>query len=121
MVSAPVGTEPREHIVPVLLRTADEVAHLAKEAMQLEIAINQLLQQSERSSHDGLFRADMLRQRLEGLERFLTQLVQTVAPDGSCAPQAAAQSLSLQVQAMRLCDVNAVPDKPLSKNDPELW
>lgn len=124
MLLTAVQKEPREDIAAVLLRTAREAEYLAQEAMQLEIAINRILEQADQSVHDGLFRADILRQSLEGLGLFLTELVETVASDSSCLPEHAVQKLPLKAQVQRLSSPHAMDnsgDMPPSGSDTELW
>ena len=124
MLSTDAKKVPREDITAVLLHTAREAEFLAQEAMQLEIAINRILEQADQSVLDGLFRADMLRQSLEGLGLFLTELVETVASDGSCLPEHAVQKLPLKAQAQRLSThriTDDTGDMPPYDSDTELW
>ena len=109
-----------DSISDVLLRAAQEVRLLSQDAANLDTEISELVAQSVFPAQQGLQAADMLRQRLEGLEQFLSELVKTLEGDGRCSPLRATKNLTLQAQAMRLRGDDAGSERP-HEAEPELW
>lgn len=111
---------PGTPVADVLLRVAHEARLLSQKAAQLDAEISKAVTKADFSVRPGFQSADLLRQELDGLEQFITALVDTLDEDGRCAPCDATLNLTLRAQAMRL-RANETCDSPPPNGASELW
>ncbi len=101
---------------------AQELRRMAIDAAEIDHAIGAVLPRIAGPVPSELHRADTVRQSLQGLEKFLLALVDTVDAQGHCVPSVAASQLPLRAQAKRLGEKGAAADeKQDSAQETDLW
>ena len=84
-----------------LHRAAAEAHRIAQGLGRIDAALGAMLQVTDAAAQ-SLQAADLLRQEVEGLLRFLGVLAQQTPPGQPCDPGQAAAGLDLRAQAVRL-------------------
>ena len=104
----------------VLGRVSDEARQVTEDLALLDRAISRAVALAGAEELEDLQKADSLRQRLEGMSRFLEALAQAMKPEVMCNPVLAAQKIPMRAQAQRLAllppNASQSPDR-----DSELW
>ena len=104
----------------VLGRVSDEARQVTDDLALLDRAISRAVAMASAEELEDLQKADSVRQRLEGLSRFLEALAHRMDPEVMCNPVLAAQEIPMRAQAQRLAILppNA---PPVTDRDSELW
>lgn len=112
--------ESTEPVSVVLCRAAKELRGLAENLESLDRAIGRAVISVNAGDMEELQYADMVRQGLDGLSRFLTALAETAEPEAVCDPVIAVRDLPMRSQARRLALLPHAPPQPADP-DSELW
>lgn len=120
-ISGAMVCKTEEPVFQVLRRTADEAFELAAGLSQLDSEIGRLLSNTEDIGLEIFQRADLIRQSLEGLAKFLDALSETIDTAATCDPVFAATDLGMQAQGRRLAPQQGASPASQGHPDPEVW
>ena len=98
-------------------RAAAEAHRIAEGLTRIDVALGAMVQESDAAAR-SLQAADLLRQEVEGLSRFLSALAEQADPQARCDTAAVLSQLALGAQAGRLGAVARTPEMEMSD---DLW